>query len=199
VDLRGCDLTEATLTHVALSGARLEDAVLDRAIIINSYLSDISLESTSLKDTVVCCCHLERLRNSRNLDQTKILAGNKYKETEQSNKEISDEGKREQIYLTKELDWVGIWVPSDAEGDGLDAEWRTPYSDERVKADIIKVEGQGGKTFEQFRRQQSNDGNDGKYSIQKKGRIFSSADYIAGERVLRADKQNWEAVRWTMR
>jgi uncharacterized protein YjbI with pentapeptide repeats len=204
VDLRGCDLTEATITNATLIKPKVEGAIFDRAIIINSYLTDLDLGDISLRGAVVCNCRFERVTCSANVrQQTRLFAGNfaDNNGTEDTTggsialKEREPQHNMpEELYRSTELDWTAIWIPLDDTKDVLKAEWRSPYQVDSVTAEMVKLE-EGLR----FVRRKSNDGNDGQYSVEKRGWIKANKiEYVCGSRTLKTDVKNWNAVRWVM-
>ena len=201
VDLRGCDLTEATLTNVALINPRLQDTIFDRAIIINSYLTDLDLGNTSLKGAVICDCRFESVTYSPKdvSGDARIFAGtfsdNDTKTSAEAAEERESQETPPELYLSRELDWTAIWSPSLHTEDALDAEWRSPYHTRSVTAELLKS--QDGS---HFIRQQSSDGNDGKYIVERKGWVVpDKIEYLRGSRTLKSDVKSWDAIRWILR
>lgn len=205
VDLRGCDLTEATFTNVRLIKPKLDGAIFDRAIVINSYLTDLDLGCISLKGSVICHCRFERVTYSESLvrQQSRVFDGIFDDKTVTEDSTVNVETGKvpgpqhkmpEELYLSRELDWTGIWIPHENTKDIFKAEWRSPFSNVGVKAEMVKLE-----DGVHFVRKDSSDGNDGRYVVEKRAWIIpNKIEYVHGSRTLKTDTKNWDAVRWVM-
>jgi uncharacterized protein YjbI with pentapeptide repeats len=201
VDLRGCDLTEATISNALLKESRLEGAIFNRAVVINSYLSDVSLKGSCWEGAVVCNCRFERVSDSKNIEQqARVYAGIFdfiHAEEKASGREPAQGSPQpqvpEEIYLSRELNWTGIWVPDEERHDTFKAEWRASNVNDRVSARMVKLVGEHG-TY--FRREESTDHNDGQYIVEKRGLITANIEYLSGSRTLKTDSKLWHAVRW---
>lgn len=197
VQLGRCDLSGSTLSHVNFKKTKLAKTIFDRAIIINSYFSENDFKGTSFKGAIVCNCSFGSPENYESLNDSRILYGNNNIELEN---EIPKNDWLKEIFLTYELDWVGIWVSSQESKNTLEAEWHNPYAENVVLARMVKIDMDIDGNCDVLERKESSDSNDGKYQIQKKYRsYYFDIEYLRGERILVADKQKWEAVKWSIK